>query len=46
MRFKELAKRDHPDANGGSLEAEERQKTLNVAYAAIRAVLEPRVPPR
>jgi diguanylate cyclase (GGDEF)-like protein len=42
-RYKELAKRDHPDANGGSRDAEERQKTLNVAYAAIRAVLEPRV---
>jgi diguanylate cyclase (GGDEF)-like protein len=39
-RYKDLAKRDHPDANGGSREAEERQKTLNVAYAAIRSVLE------
>jgi diguanylate cyclase (GGDEF)-like protein len=46
MRFKELAKRDHPDANGGSRDAEERQKTLNVAYAAIRTVLEPRALPR
>jgi diguanylate cyclase (GGDEF)-like protein len=46
LRFKELAKRDHPDANGGSRDAEERQKTLNVAYAAIRSALEPRVPPR
>jgi hypothetical protein len=46
MRFKELAKRDQPDANGGSRDAEERQKTLNVAYAAIRSVLEPGVLPR
>jgi diguanylate cyclase (GGDEF)-like protein len=42
-RYKELAKRDHPDANGGSRDAEERQKTLNVAYSAIRSALEPRL---
>jgi diguanylate cyclase (GGDEF)-like protein len=42
-RYKELAKRNHPDANGGSRDAEERQKTLNVAYAAIRSALESRL---
>jgi hypothetical protein len=39
MRYKELAKRHHPDANGGSRDAEERLKTINVAYAAVRSVL-------
>jgi diguanylate cyclase (GGDEF)-like protein len=41
-RYKALAKRDHPDANGGNRDAEERLKTVNLAYAAIRSVLEPR----
>ncbi len=45
-RYKELAKRHHPAANGGRLDAEERQKGLNAAYAAIRSVLELRVPER
>ena len=35
-RYKELAKQHHPDANGGSREAEERLKTINLAYAALR----------
>jgi len=35
-RYKELAKRHHPDANGGSRDAEERLKTINLAYAALR----------
>ncbi len=35
-RYKELAKRHHPDANGGSREAEERLKTINLAYATLR----------
>ncbi len=39
MRYKELAKRHHPDANGGSRDAEERLKTINVAYAAVRSKL-------
>ena len=45
IRYKELAKRHHPDANGGSRESEERLKTINVAYAAVRARLltEPRL---
>jgi DnaJ-domain-containing protein 1 len=44
-RYKELAKRHHPDANGGSRDAEERLKTINLAYAAVRTRLgtEPRV---
>jgi hypothetical protein len=38
-RYKELAKRHHPDANGGSRDAEERLKTINLAYAAVRRSL-------
>jgi len=40
-RYKELAKRHHPDANGGSRDAEERLKTINLAYAALRSRLTP-----
>ena len=44
-RYKELAKRHHPDANGGDRASEERLKTINLAYAAIRQHLtdEPRM---
>ncbi len=35
-RYKALAKRHHPDANGGDRGAEERLKTINLAYAALR----------
>jgi DnaJ-domain-containing protein 1 len=38
-RYKELAKRHHPDANGGDRDAEERLKTINLAYAAVRSRL-------
>ncbi|MBN8890601.1 MAG: molecular chaperone DnaJ [Rhodospirillales bacterium 70-18] len=38
-RYKELAKRHHPDANNGDRSAEERLKTINLAYAALRARL-------
>jgi curved DNA-binding protein CbpA len=38
-RYKELAKRHHPDANGGSRDAEERLKIINLAYAAVRSRL-------
>lgn len=38
-RYKELAKRHHPDANGGDRSAEERLKTINLAYAALRSRL-------
>ena len=34
-RYKELVKRHHPDANGGSRLAEERLKTINLAYGAL-----------
>lgn len=36
-RYKELAKRLHPDVNGGDSEAEERLKRINLAYATLRA---------
>jgi len=44
-RYKELAKQHHPDANGGDRAAEERLKTINLAYATLRGRLtaEPRV---
>jgi hypothetical protein len=44
-RYKELAKRHHPDANGGDRAAEERLKTINLAYATLRSriVAEPRM---
>ena len=44
-RYKELAKRHHPDANGGDRAAEERLKGINLAYAAVRSHLaaEPRM---
>ena len=38
-RYKDLAKRHHPDANGGDRGAEERLKTINLAYAAVRGRL-------
>jgi hypothetical protein len=40
-RYKELAKRHHPDANGGDRAAEERLKTINIAYATLRTHLHP-----
>src|SRR5947209_13326258 len=38
-RYKELAKRHHPDANGGDRASEERLKVINLAYAAVRHYL-------
>jgi len=38
-RYKELAKRYHPDANGGDRAAEERLKDVNRAYGLLRARL-------
>lgn len=35
-RYKELAKRHHPDANGGDKAAEERLKDINRAYSLVR----------
>ncbi len=38
-KYKELAKRHHPDANNGSKQSEEMLKRVNLAYAALRAKL-------
>jgi len=38
-----LAKRLHPDVNGGDAEAEERLKRINLAYATLRASLMPKL---
>lgn len=40
-RYKALAKRWHPDANGGDRVAEERLKEINLAYSALRSRLSP-----
>ncbi len=39
LRYKELAKANHPDANGGDRAAEERFKIINLAYATLRSRL-------
>lgn len=36
-RYKILAKKYHPDANGGDKKAEEQLKVINHAYAALKA---------
>lgn len=38
-RYKELAKRHHPDANNGDKRSEEMLKTINLAYATLRGKL-------
>lgn len=38
-KYKELAKRHHPDANNGSKQSEETLKNVNLAYATLRAKL-------
>lgn len=43
-RYKELAKRYHPDSNGGDRSAEDRLKDINRAYSLLRARLGPRRP--
>jgi hypothetical protein len=35
-RWKDLAKRHHPDANGGDKAAEERLKAINQAYSTLK----------
>lgn len=40
LRYKVLVKRWHPDANGGSSEAEERLKAINESYRRLRHVLD------
>jgi len=44
-KYKELAKRHHPDANGGDKRSEEMLKTINLAYATLRGKLD-RHPPQ
>lgn len=39
-RYKDLAKAHHPDATGGDRDAEERLKTINLAYSTLRRHLE------
>ncbi|WP_237213881.1 J domain-containing protein [Falsiroseomonas oryziterrae] len=41
-RYKDLAKRYHPDANGGDRQAEERLKDINRAYSLLRRRVGPR----
>lgn len=36
IRYKELVKRHHPDANGGDKKAEERLKLINDAYSTLK----------
>ena len=36
VRYKDLAKQLHPDANGGDKEAEERLKLINQAYSTLK----------
>ncbi len=36
-RYRELAKANHPDANGGDKTAEERLKCINLAYTILKA---------
>lgn len=43
-RYKQLAKLHHPDANNGDRAAEERLKTINLAYAMLRGRLLPTPP--
>jgi hypothetical protein len=38
-RYKVLVKKHHPDANGGSPEAETQMKIINQAYQTLRAAL-------
>ena len=39
IRYKELAKLNHPDRNGGDKEAEERLKLINEAYTTLKRFL-------
>lgn len=41
QRYKALVKKHHPDANGGSAEAETRMKIINQAYQTLKAELQP-----
>ncbi len=46
IRYKALAKRYHPDANGGDPVANERVKAINLAYSALKTQLLPRLEPK
>ena len=39
IRYKELVKMHHPDANGGSRQAEEKLKAINIAYGTLMQAL-------
>lgn len=39
-QYKTLVKRHHPDANGGSKEAEDRIKAINEAFTTLRKIYE------
>jgi len=43
-RYKSLAKEHHPDRHGGDPAAEERLKTINLAYSAVRSHIQA-IPP-
>ena len=38
-KYKELVKRHHPDANGGSRDAENKMKKINAAYQILKSAL-------
>ena len=38
-RYKELVKKHHPDANGGTKESEEKFKEIRKAYEALKQFL-------
>ena len=40
-KYKELAKRHHPDSNNGDKRSEEMLKSINLAYATLRGTLTP-----
>jgi hypothetical protein len=42
-KYKKLAKRHHPDANGGNKASEEILKSINLAYATLRSKLAARL---
>ena len=39
-RYKELVKKHHPDANGGTKEAEEKFKEIRLAYETLKSFLD------
>lgn len=45
IRYKELVKQLHPDANGGDTHAEERLKRVNQAYSVLKTSALARPPP-